>query len=165
MWWFDWLIDWLKKFRSDIGFFELKILMFLMLKCFERRIATLLITVSNNYSVWWSALCEWPMMEKNDDDAEDPRRWCSWKKWNVYFWAIASRETKITTFKLITIRILELENNDDNVDWLMTIRGRKSRITMINEKINCSMRIINANVEKTSKIRCFDDIVMNEMIW
>ena len=72
--------------------------------------------------------------------------------------------TKITTFELITIRILKFENNDDNVDRLMTVRDQKSKITMINEKTSCSMRIINANVEKISKIRRFDDIVMNEMI-
>ena len=159
-----WSNDWLKKFKSDIDFFELKILMFLMLKCFERRIATLLIIVSNSYSVWWSVLCEWPVMRKNDDDAESSRKWCSWKKWDAYFWAIADRETKITTFELITIRILKLGGNGDNVDQLMTARGRRSKITMISEKINCSMRIINANIEKILKTRCFDDIVMNEMI-
>ena len=67
-------------------------------------------------------------------------------------------------FELITFRTLGFENNDDNVDRLMTIRDRKSEITMINEKISCSMRIANANVEKISKTRCFDDIVMNKMI-
>ena len=66
--------------------------------------------------------------------------------------------------KLITTRILEFGGNDDNVDRLMTARDRKSKITMISEKTNCLMRIINADVEKISKIRCFDDIVMNEMI-
>ena len=67
-------------------------------------------------------------------------------------------------FELITIRILNFESNDDNIDRLMTIRDRRSKITMINEKINCSMRIINANVEKISKTQCFDNIVINEMI-
>ena len=66
--------------------------------------------------------------------------------------------------RLMTVRILRFENNNDNVDRLMTIRGRKSKIMMINEKINCSMRIVNANAEQISKTRCFDDIVMNEMI-
>ena len=164
MWWSDWLID-CKNFKSDIGFFELKILVFLM-KYFERQIVILLITVPNNYSVWWPVLCEWPMVRKNDDDdARSPQKWCSWKKWSVYFWAITSRETEITTFELITIRILELGSNDDNVDRLMTARGRRSKITMINDKISCSMRITNANAEKILKIWCFDDIVMNEMIW
>ena len=159
-----WLINWLKKFRFDIGFFELKILMLLMLKCFERRVVILLIIVSNSYFVWWSALCEWPVVEK--------RRWCEkfakvmkLKKWDVYFWAIAGRGTEITTFELITIRILRLGGNSDNVNRLMTAHGRRSKITMINEKISCSMRIANANVEKISKTRCFDDTVMNEMIW
>ena len=68
------------------------------------------------------------------------------------------------TFELISIRILKLGDNDDNVDRLITIRDRKLKITMINEKTSCSMRIVNANVEKISKIRCFDDIVMNKMI-
>ena len=83
----------------------------------------------------------------------------------AYLWAIASRGTEIIAFELITIRILKFGNNDDNVDRLMTVRGRGSKITMINEKINCSVRIANANVEKISKIRYFDDIVMNEMVW
>ena len=177
-----WLINWLKKFKSDIDFFELKVLMFLM-KYFERWIAILLIAVSNNYSVWWPALCGWPVVRKNDNDAKDPQRWCSWKKWDAYFWAIAGRGTEITTFELITVRILKLEDNDDNVDQLMTARilglggngdnvdrlmttrGRRSKITVISKKTSCSVRIVNANAKKTSKIWCFDDIVMNEMIW
>ena len=65
---------------------------------------------------------------------------------------------------MITIRILKFEDNDDNVDRLMTARGRESKITMINKKASCSMRIINADVEKILKTRRFDDIVMNEMI-
>ena len=72
--------------------------------------------------------------------------------------------TEITTFELITTRILELGGNGDNVDRLMTARDRELRITMINKKTSCSVRIINADAEKTSKTRCFDDIVMNEMV-
>ena len=71
---------------------------------------------------------------------------------------------EITAFELISIRTLELGGNDDNVDRLITVRGRRSKITMISEKTSCSMRIVNANVEKISKTRCFDDIVMNEMV-
>ena len=66
--------------------------------------------------------------------------------------------------RLMTARILEFEGNDDNIDRLMTIRGRRPEITVISEKASCSMRIANADVEKISKIRCFDDIVMNKMI-
>ena len=66
--------------------------------------------------------------------------------------------------QLMTARILGLKGNGDNVDRLMTIRDRRPKITMISKTISCSMRIINADVEKTLKIRCFDDIMMNEMI-
>ena len=132
---------------------------YFILRCY------MLIAVSNSYSVWWSVLCKWLVVRENDDDAKNPRKWCSWKKWSVYFWAIADRETKITTFELITVRILKLENNDDNVDRLMTARGRRSKITVISEKTSCSMRITNANAEKISKIRCFNDTVMNKMVW
>ena len=64
----------------------------------------------------------------------------------------------------MTARILRLKGNGDNVDRLMPVRGRRSGITVISEKASCSMRIVNANAEKISKTRCFDDTVMNEMI-
>ena len=69
------------------------------------------------------------------------------------------------------IHTLRLADNDDNVDQLMTAYDQRSKITMISEKkfsefysANCSMRITNADVEKISKTRCFDDIVINKMI-
>ena len=110
-----WLIDWLtEKIQVWYRLFWTENFDVLILKCFKHRIIILLITVSNSYSVWWSVLCEWPVMRKNNDDAKNSQKWCSWKKWSVYFWTITSRETKIMTFELITARILKFENNDDN---------------------------------------------------